>query len=144
MSEGFVVLVPARLASTRLPDKPLADIAGLPMVVRVAQQAAKSRARTNRVIFIDGIFSTLSNRKIIGEALNGLRDLGGNFQVIGFLHSPTWVNDPSVFPVYHVGKKLGKANGDSLVSFREEGRASGTLGFLTVIAQPAANSDLAA
>jgi 3-deoxy-manno-octulosonate cytidylyltransferase (CMP-KDO synthetase) len=35
----FTVLIPARLASTRLPDKPLADIAGLPMVVRVAQRA---------------------------------------------------------------------------------------------------------
>lgn len=32
------MLIPARLASTRLPDKPLADIAGLPMVVRVAQR----------------------------------------------------------------------------------------------------------
>jgi 3-deoxy-manno-octulosonate cytidylyltransferase (CMP-KDO synthetase) len=41
----FVVLVPARLASTRLPNKPLADIAGLPMVVRVAQRAAQSGAR---------------------------------------------------------------------------------------------------
>lgn len=41
---GFTVLIPARLASTRLPDKPLADIAGLPMVVRVAQRAAQSRA----------------------------------------------------------------------------------------------------
>jgi len=41
---GFTVLIPARLASTRLPDKPLADIAGLPMVVRVARQAAKSGA----------------------------------------------------------------------------------------------------
>ena len=40
----FTVIVPARLASTRLPDKPLADIAGLPMVVRVAQRAALSRA----------------------------------------------------------------------------------------------------
>lgn len=40
----FTVLVPARLASTRLPDKPLADIGGLPMVVRVAQRAARSRA----------------------------------------------------------------------------------------------------
>jgi len=40
----FTVLVPARLASTRLPDKPLADIAGLPMVVRVAQRAAASGA----------------------------------------------------------------------------------------------------
>ena len=41
----FTVLVPARMASTRLPDKPLADIAGLPMVVRVARQAARSGAQ---------------------------------------------------------------------------------------------------
>ena len=41
----FWVLIPARLASTRLPDKPLADICGLPMVVRVAQQAALSQAQ---------------------------------------------------------------------------------------------------
>ena len=40
----FTVLIPARLASTRLPDKPLADIAGLPMVVRVAQRARLSGA----------------------------------------------------------------------------------------------------
>lgn len=41
---SFTVLVPARLASTRLPNKPLADIAGLPMVVRVAQRARQSGA----------------------------------------------------------------------------------------------------
>jgi 3-deoxy-manno-octulosonate cytidylyltransferase (CMP-KDO synthetase) len=40
----FVVLIPARLASTRLPGKPLAEIAGLPMVVRVARQAQQSGA----------------------------------------------------------------------------------------------------
>ncbi|MES2943793.1 MAG: 3-deoxy-manno-octulosonate cytidylyltransferase [Pseudomonadota bacterium] len=40
----FTVLIPARLASTRLPNKPLADIGGLPMVVRVAKQALKSKA----------------------------------------------------------------------------------------------------
>lgn len=43
-SSPFVVLIPARLASTRLPRKPLADIAGLPMVVRVAQVAQASAA----------------------------------------------------------------------------------------------------
>ncbi len=43
-ASAFTVLIPARLASTRLPDKPLADIAGLPMVVRVAQRAAQSGA----------------------------------------------------------------------------------------------------
>lgn len=41
---SFTVLIPARLASTRLPDKPLADLAGAPMVVRVAQRAARSSA----------------------------------------------------------------------------------------------------
>lgn len=45
MTSGFVVLVPARMGSSRLPDKPLADIAGVPMVVRVARQAMKSGAR---------------------------------------------------------------------------------------------------
>lgn len=41
---SFTVLVPARLASTRLPNKPLADIAGVPMVVRVARRASESGA----------------------------------------------------------------------------------------------------
>ncbi|MBC8118538.1 MAG: 3-deoxy-manno-octulosonate cytidylyltransferase, partial [Burkholderiaceae bacterium] len=45
MPVDFIVIVPARLASTRLPRKPLVDIAGLPMVVRVARQAAASGAR---------------------------------------------------------------------------------------------------
>ena len=42
---GFVALIPARMASTRLPDKPLADIDGEPMVVHVARQARASGAR---------------------------------------------------------------------------------------------------
>src|SRR5204863_8907385 len=34
-----LVLIPARMAATRLPGKPLADIAGLPMIVRALRQA---------------------------------------------------------------------------------------------------------
>lgn len=49
-SPSFTVLIPARLASTRLPDKPLLDIGGLPMVVRVAQRAALSQAQ--RVVVV--------------------------------------------------------------------------------------------
>jgi 3-deoxy-manno-octulosonate cytidylyltransferase (CMP-KDO synthetase) len=45
---SFTILIPARLASTRLPNKPLADIAGVPMVVRVAQRVAYAGA--NRVV----------------------------------------------------------------------------------------------
>lgn len=41
---SFTVIIPARLASTRLPNKPLADLGGRPMVVRVAERAALSGA----------------------------------------------------------------------------------------------------
>ena len=40
----FTALIPARWASTRLPGKPLADICGKPMVVRVAERAIASGA----------------------------------------------------------------------------------------------------
>jgi 3-deoxy-manno-octulosonate cytidylyltransferase (CMP-KDO synthetase) len=42
MSDEPIILIPARLASTRLPRKPLADIAGLPMIVKVWQRAMES------------------------------------------------------------------------------------------------------
>lgn len=41
----FVVIIPARLSSSRLPNKALADIHGKPMVVRAAEQAQKSSAK---------------------------------------------------------------------------------------------------
>ena len=40
----FTVMIPARYASTRFPGKPLVDIAGKPMVVRVCERAAQSGA----------------------------------------------------------------------------------------------------
>ncbi|MCO5979202.1 3-deoxy-manno-octulosonate cytidylyltransferase [Ideonella oryzae] len=41
---SFTVLIPARMASSRLPGKPLADLGGKPMVVRVAERAAQAGA----------------------------------------------------------------------------------------------------
>jgi 3-deoxy-manno-octulosonate cytidylyltransferase (CMP-KDO synthetase) len=41
---SFTVIIPARMASTRLPNKPLADLGGKPMVVRVAERARESGA----------------------------------------------------------------------------------------------------
>jgi len=41
---SFKVVIPARYASSRLPGKPLLDIAGKPMVIRVSEQARKSGA----------------------------------------------------------------------------------------------------
>ena len=49
---SFKVVIPARYASERLPGKPLLDILGKPMVVRVAEQALKkiNRALKNNVL----------------------------------------------------------------------------------------------
>ena len=47
---SFTVLIPARLASTRLPNKPLVDIGGLPMVVRVAKRVIAGMQGPVRVV----------------------------------------------------------------------------------------------
>jgi 3-deoxy-manno-octulosonate cytidylyltransferase (CMP-KDO synthetase) len=42
MNSDVLILIPARMASSRLPGKPLADIGGLPMIVRVMQRAEEA------------------------------------------------------------------------------------------------------
>lgn len=46
----YTVLIPARLASSRLPGKPLADIGGVPMVVRVAQRVRSGVPGSVRIV----------------------------------------------------------------------------------------------
>ena len=47
---AFTVLIPARLGSSRLPNKPLADIAGIPMVARVAHRVQSGMPAGTRVV----------------------------------------------------------------------------------------------
>lgn len=48
LPESPIVMIPARMASTRLPQKPLADICGLPMIVHVMKRAEE--AKLGRVV----------------------------------------------------------------------------------------------
>ena len=50
---GYTILIPARLHSTRLPEKPLADIGGVPMVVRVAQRVHMAPGAKRVVVAAD-------------------------------------------------------------------------------------------
>jgi len=43
MADNIVIIIPARLAATRLPGKPLADIAGRPMIAHVLDRAVAAR-----------------------------------------------------------------------------------------------------
>ena len=60
--EKAVVLIPARMASTRLPGKPLADIGGKPMIVQVALRAREAGAERIIVAVDDEqVFSAVQN-----------------------------------------------------------------------------------
>ncbi|WP_019865646.1 3-deoxy-manno-octulosonate cytidylyltransferase [Methylovulum miyakonense] len=54
MSQPFKVVIPARYASTRLPGKPLLDIAGLPMIAHVCARASEAGAEEIIVATDDG------------------------------------------------------------------------------------------
>ncbi len=69
-----VIVIPARLASTRLPDKPLADIAGAPMIVHVWRRAVA--AGVGRVVVAcDGPEIAAAIRQAGGEAVLTAPDL---------------------------------------------------------------------
>ena len=63
----LTVLIPARLASTRLPNKPLADVAGLPLIVRVAQRVLSSTDK-----YSDGFSHKFTTKNIATQAKNTL------------------------------------------------------------------------
>ncbi|MEI9990727.1 MAG: 3-deoxy-manno-octulosonate cytidylyltransferase [Rhizomicrobium sp.] len=105
-----IVLIPARMASSRLPGKPLADIAGLPMIVRVWRQAvaagigpvavaaaegeivAAIEAAGGRAILTDPDLPSGSDR--IFQALTRL-DPGGEHDVVVNLQGDLPTLDPA-------------------------------------------------
>ncbi|HUY17628.1 MAG TPA: 3-deoxy-manno-octulosonate cytidylyltransferase [Candidatus Binataceae bacterium] len=52
-STSVIAVIPARLASTRLPEKALADIGGVPMVVRVWRQASRAASASRVIVATD-------------------------------------------------------------------------------------------
>lgn len=69
-----LVLIPARMASTRLPDKPLLDIHGLPMIVHVLKRAQEADV---------GAVAVATDTKAIADAI---RDHGGTAVLTGEHH----------------------------------------------------------
>ncbi|MCE9657819.1 MAG: 3-deoxy-manno-octulosonate cytidylyltransferase [Burkholderiales bacterium] len=95
---SFDVLIPARLASTRLPGKPLADIGGLPMIVRVARRAAQSAARSVTVAADDASIVAACTAHGIAAVLTGPHHASGSdrlaeaARLLGFSGSRIVVN----------------------------------------------------
>ena len=106
---GFTVVIPARMASSRLPNKPLADLAGLPMVVRVAQRALLSNASQVVVAADDerivqaceahGIRALLTRQ----DHVSGSDRLAEACQLLGLAEDAVVVNVQGDEPLIHPG-----------------------------------------
>jgi 3-deoxy-manno-octulosonate cytidylyltransferase (CMP-KDO synthetase) len=75
---SFTVLIPARLGSTRLPNKPLADIAGVPMVVRVAQRVMSAASGRVVVAADDAAILSACSRHGVDAVLTGAHHPSGS------------------------------------------------------------------
>ena len=89
MTASAIVLIPARMASTRLPGKPLADIHGHPMIVHVWRRAME--ARLGRVVVATDDFSIASAIEMAGgeavitraDHVNGTSRIHEALEIIG-------------------------------------------------------------
>ena len=99
MDEQFSVVVPARFASTRLPGKPLADIAGVPMIVRVARQALASGAREVVVATDNERVRTVVSDHGLDVMLTRSDHPSGSDRVMEVVSAKGWPNDHIVINV---------------------------------------------
>ena len=93
------IVIPARYASTRLPGKPLADIAGLPMVVRVAQQAAKAAVDSVVVAVDDDRVADVLGVAGIAVQMTRADHISGSDRVMEVAELRGWSDDDVVINV---------------------------------------------
>ena len=95
----FKVVIPARYASTRLPGKPLLDIAGKPMVVRVAEQAQKSGA--NDIVIATDFEKIVQTAKAhnIKAVMTRVNHVSGTDRIAEVVQTLNWADDDIVVNV---------------------------------------------
>ncbi len=77
----FSVIIPARYASTRFPGKPLADVAGKPMVVRVAERARRSGAADVIIATDDARIAAVAARHGFDAVMTSSRHASGTDRI---------------------------------------------------------------
>ncbi|SLM30711.1 hypothetical protein MTBBW1_2380035 [Desulfamplus magnetovallimortis] len=87
-------------------------------------------SRVSSFLLIDGLFSQLSDENLISLSMKSLPDTEGNFQIIGFIHSPTYVHqhDFKVFPVLIQGVQHQQIEGGRKVKWVSLEKQSTTQG----------------
>jgi 3-deoxy-manno-octulosonate cytidylyltransferase (CMP-KDO synthetase) len=99
VSTGFIVVIPARYASTRLPGKPLKQIAGKPMIQWVYGQARKSGASEVFVATDDDRIVTACKGFGAAVALTSAEHPSGTDRIAELAHRFHWEDDQIVVNV---------------------------------------------
>ncbi|HAF01184.1 MAG TPA: 3-deoxy-manno-octulosonate cytidylyltransferase [Methylophilaceae bacterium] len=95
----FKVVIPARYASTRLPGKPLLDIAGKPMVIRVAEQAAKSQADEVVIATDFEKIMTVAAEYKVPAVMTRINHISGTDRIAEVVQKVSWGDDVIVVNV---------------------------------------------
>ena len=96
---SFNVLIPARYDSVRLPGKPLLDIAGKPMVVRVAERAALSGAKKVMVATDDKRIMQAVKQHGFDACMTQARHLSGTDRIAEVAVQQEWSDETIVLNV---------------------------------------------
>ncbi|MDE0420969.1 MAG: 3-deoxy-manno-octulosonate cytidylyltransferase [Gammaproteobacteria bacterium] len=96
---GYRVVIPARYGSTRLPGKPLIDIAGKPMVVRVAEQALMAQAESVVVATDDARVARVLTGSGAAAVLTRQDHRSGSDRVMEVVEAQGWPDDDVVVNV---------------------------------------------
>lgn len=106
-ANALALLILTKLADFALHRDARADVLGV--------SNRRLKPSSTRVIIIDGLFSNLSDRNMIRNSLAVVKALKGQFQLIGFIHSVVYENDPELFPSYVALRRVNKEHGFVLV-----------------------------
>jgi 3-deoxy-manno-octulosonate cytidylyltransferase (CMP-KDO synthetase) len=94
---NYFIVIPARMASTRFPGKPLVDILGLPMIVRVAQQAAKAQCGSTVLVATDHqAIADVCKNYGIAFAMTGSHHPSGTDRIFEVVNMLPNINDDDV------------------------------------------------
>ncbi len=96
---AFYVVIPARHASTRLPGKPLLHIAGKPMVVRVAEQAAQSGAQQIWIATDHHAIANVAHEHGFKACMTGDTHASGTDRIAEVVEQHCWPDDTIVVNV---------------------------------------------
>ena len=96
---GFNIVIPARYESTRLPGKPLLEIAGIPMVIRTAIRASESGAEEIIIATDDDRIIDAADKFGFEGLMTDKTHISGTDRVLDVANQKCWPNDEIIINV---------------------------------------------